>query len=106
MRTRTLNPKPYIFQSDFVFPQGRFLVPAHVLDRLHSLIQTAFFVGVIEYYPDPNPNPNPKKPYGIALTLYSKLLTLTTGTTRTAFVSSAGRSPVSCRPQAARRLGA
>jgi len=37
-------------RSDFVFPQGRFLVPAHVLDRLHSLIQTAFFVGVTEYY--------------------------------------------------------
>ncbi len=35
-------------RSNFVFPQGRFLVPAHVLDRLHSLIQTAFFVGVTE----------------------------------------------------------
>ena len=106
--TLTSEPEPanprIRTQSDFVFPQGRFLVPAHVLHYLHSLIQTAFFVGVIEYYPDPNPNP--KKPYGIALTLYPKLLTLTTGTTRTAFVSSAGRSPVSCRSQAARRLGA
>jgi len=36
--------------ADFVFPQGRFLVPAHVIDRVHSLVQTAFFVGITEYY--------------------------------------------------------
>jgi len=36
--------------DDFVFPKGRFFVPAQAVDRVHSLVHTAFFVGVTEYY--------------------------------------------------------
>jgi hypothetical protein len=57
-------------RADFAFPQGRFLVPAYVIDRVHSLVQTAFFVGITEYYcPITHPSPRDLSIYLLSMNL-------------------------------------
>jgi len=58
------------YRADFAFPQGRFLVPAYVIDRVHSLVQTAFFVGITEYYcPITHPSPRDLSIYLLSMNL-------------------------------------
>lgn len=49
-QTHLLAAPNGMINDDFAFPEGRFSVPAYALDRVHSLVEKAFFVGVTEYY--------------------------------------------------------